>query len=152
MFEQRSTDDLAALDDHVLNDWAWMNNFPWIDDLPALEPGVRSYLAVALFEHEVQNGGLHQYFFNHPSPDMFEAVLEGYEFFGLREERQVIAQHVRPLSEHEREWRESLAGGSIEQFMQSYAATQLSEYNRLVPDSDQVRAAYVRANLSLFDN
>jgi len=57
MFEQRSPGEWASLDDGALNDWAWMNNFAWLDDLPALEPGVHGYLAVTLFEREVQNGG-----------------------------------------------------------------------------------------------
>jgi Domain of unknown function (DUF4375) len=152
MFEPQSPEELAALDDDNLNEWAWMNNFPRLDDLSALSPGVRSFLAVALFEFEVRNGGLHQYFFNHPSPDMLEAVLEAYEFFGLQDERRVIADHVAPLAAREHEWRVSLAGGSIEEFMQSYAATHLTDHDHLVPDSSEVRAAYVRANLRLFDN
>ena len=63
-----SHEELAALDDSELNDWAWVNNSPWLDELDELEEGRHAYLAVALFEFEVGNGGLHQYFFNNPSP------------------------------------------------------------------------------------
>ncbi len=65
MFEARPPDELLALDDGELNDWAFSNNAPWLDELDALAPGRRAYLAVALFEHEINNGGLHQFFFNH---------------------------------------------------------------------------------------
>jgi hypothetical protein len=67
-----------------------------------------------MFEWEVMNGGLHEYFFNNPDPDLLAVVLDGYEVLGLQDQAVAIREVIAPLAEREAAWRESLRDGSIE--------------------------------------
>lgn len=78
-------------------------------------------------------------------------MLEGYEFFGMDDARRAIEDLIAPVAERETEWRESLRDGSIDQFMDSYIASELPSLDHLAPDSERIRAAYVREHLALFD-
>ncbi len=54
--------------------WELMNK----DGFSALKPAQKPYLAVMMFDGEVNNGGLFQYFFN-PSGDYWPEALAGFE-------------------------------------------------------------------------
>jgi hypothetical protein len=97
--------------------------------LMALPPGVRAYLATRLFEWEVGNGGLHQYFFNYPSPDLLTLVLDGYSYLRLPDARRVVEELVAPVAEAEHAWRNSLRDGTIEGFFASYPESCLPSYD-----------------------
>jgi hypothetical protein len=146
---------IAVLDDENLDDWVWSRWATYADtwdpeSLAALPEGVCAYLATRLFEWEVGNGGLHQYFFNYPSPELLDLVLDGYSFLGLDDARAVVATVVEPVAAREQEWRESLRDGSIETFFASYPASNLPEHDDRIEFHDTERIRYVRANATLF--
>lgn len=146
--------DIASLDDIELDDRVWARLSSRVDPgdpdaLMALPPGVRAYLATRLFEWEVGNGGLHQYFFNYPSPDLLALVLDGYSCLGLHDARRVVEELV-PVAETEGAWRESLRDGTIEGFFGSYPESRLPSYDDRIGYHDDVRVRYVRAHPELF--
>jgi hypothetical protein len=147
--------DIASLDDTQLDDRVWSRLVARFDPgdpdtLMTLPPGVRAYLATRLFEWEVGNGGLHQYFFNYPSPDLLALVLEGYSHLGLHDARRVVDDLVVPVAAAESTWRESLRGGTIEGFFGSYPESQLPDYDDRIVLHDDVRVRYVRTHPELF--
>jgi hypothetical protein len=91
-----------------------------------------------------RNGGLHQYFFNYPNPDLLAVVLDGYSFLGLDEVRRVVEGVVAPVAANEEAWRESLRDGKIETFFGSYSESQLPEYDERIGIHDVERIRYVR--------
>ncbi len=104
----------------------------------ALPPGVRAYLATRLFEWEVGNGGLHQYFFNYPSPDLLTLVLDGYSYLRLPDARRVVEELVAPVAEAEHAWRNSLRDGTIEGFFASYPESCLADPFHVVTAGNRV--------------
>ena len=145
--------EIGGLSDSDLDDRVWLRWAIDVADVPTLrgyDPAVRAYLATRLFEWEIGNGGLHQYFFNYPSPDLLSVVLEGYAFFGLDEVRDLVETSVQPIAAREQEWRESLRDGTIETFFDSYPETDFNDLDEQVGFHDEVRVAYIRANPELF--
>jgi hypothetical protein len=147
--------DIATLEDTNLDDRVWARLLSQVDPgdpeaLIALPEGVRAYLATRLFEWEVGNGGLHQYFFNYPSPDLLALVLDGYRHLGLPEARRVVEEVVAPVAEAERPWRESLRDGTIEGFFGSYPQSLLPDHDDSIGYHDDIRVRYVRAHPELF--
>jgi Domain of unknown function (DUF4375) len=103
--------EIESLVDDDLDDRVWCRLSSLIDYLDASQiasedADVAAYLATRVFEWEVGNGGLHQYFFNFPDPDHLALVLGGYDHLGLAEARHVIEDVVAPLAEAEAAWRE----------------------------------------------
>jgi hypothetical protein len=146
---------VAELPDERLDDWVWARCATFADPcdyetLAPLQEGVRAYVVTRLFEWEVGNGGLHQYFFNHPSTDLLGLVLDGYAYLGLETARRIVEEDVAPIAEREREWRESLRDSSIETFANSYADTELTQFDERIELHDAERIRYVRANPTLF--
>jgi hypothetical protein len=148
-------EDIASLDDSKLDDRVWSRLVSRVDPadletLRTLPPEVRAYLTTRLFEWEVGNGGLHQYFFNYPSPDLLALVLDGYSHLGLHDARQVVEEIVAPVAETERTWRESLRDGTIEGFFGSYPESLLPDYDNRIVMHDDIRVQHVRAHPQLF--
>jgi hypothetical protein len=143
------------LSDKHLDDWTWARCATFahpldFETLAPLHPGVRAYVATRLFEWEVGNGGLHQYFLNHPSADLFGLVLDGYAHLGLESARRIVAEEVAPIAEREREGRESLRDSSDETFAKSYSDTELTQLDEQIELHDAERIQYVRAHPTLF--
>ncbi len=67
------------LDDRVCLRLSSLINYFDPSQIVAEDPDVAAYLATRVFEWEVGNGGLHQYFYNFPEPDHLSAVLSGYQ-------------------------------------------------------------------------
>lgn len=80
--------DIASLPDAELDDWLWTRLCRVVGagsaaSIGALPQPQQAYFATRLFEWEVMNGGLHQYFFNNPEPELLDLVLDGYRLLGL---------------------------------------------------------------------
>jgi len=146
---------IADLDDTSLDDHLWLR---LLDVYQPLDPdalmrapdGVRAYICTRLFEWEVGNGGLHQYFFNQPDPRLLKLILDGYSFLGLDDARRIVEEVVAPVAAEEAAWRESLRDGTIETFFASYVESKLPEYDVRIVEHDEDRIRYVRANPELF--
>ncbi|HEX7277278.1 MAG TPA: DUF4375 domain-containing protein [Acidimicrobiales bacterium] len=146
---------IAELPDGQLDDWVWARSISYAFPadhvaLVTLPEGVRAYIATRLFEWEVGNGGLHQYFFNHPSSDLLSLVIDGYAFLGLEAARRIVAEDVAPIAEREKEWRESLRDGSDDTFANAYADTELTALDERIEFHDAERLRYVRGHPDLF--
>lgn len=147
--------DAGLLDDRVLDEHLWNRTSALAGrgagaDLASMPMGPRAFYATRLFEWDVGNGGLHQFFFNHPEPEVIEAVAEGYEVFGVPESASVIRELVAPFAARESEWRESLRDGRIETFFDSYPQSQLDQFGDRVGHHDIERLAYVRVDPESF--
>ncbi len=141
----------AQLDDVTLDDMVWEDiSYGTDGNLDEMSDAVRAFYATRLFEWEVGNGGLHQFFFNHPTPEVVAAVIEGYRFLGVVPSADLVADLIAPLASQEQEWRESIRDGSIETFMDSYAESLLPEADEQVRLHDVERMALVRSNPALF--
>lgn len=150
-----TVEEIRSLDARVLDDHLWscvceMAGAGRGADLADMSIDARAFYATRLFEWEVSNGGLHQFFFNNPEPEVVEAVAEGYERFGALEAAAVIRELVAPLAEREAGWRESLRDGRIETFFDSYPDSHLDQYTDRVGHHDIERLNYVRENPERF--
>jgi hypothetical protein len=139
-----------SLVDDDLDNRVWCRLSSLIDyfdasQLASEDADVAAYLATRVFEWEVGNGGLHQYFFNFPDPDHLAVVLEGYAHLGLDETRCIVEDVVAPLAEAEAGWRESLRDGSIATFFESYPASSLPEYEDRIGEHDSERVGLIRS-------
>ncbi len=149
-------DDVASLDDVSLDEVLWhrvceIAASGSVADLDAMPPAIRAFFATRLFEWEVGNGGLRQFFLNHPEPAMWKAVAAGYELFGDDRGASLVSEILTPLATRDAEWRESLRDDRIETFFESYLETRLAEYDdRAVGRHDVGRLRYVRAHPDLF--
>jgi hypothetical protein len=141
--------EIDSLADDDLDDRVWCRLSSLVDYFDAAQiasedADVASYLATRVFEWEVGNGGLHQYFFNFPDPAHLAVVLEGYAHLGLVETRRIVEDVVAPLAREEAAWRESLRDGSISTFFESYPATSLPEYDSRIGEHDAERVRLIR--------
>ena len=148
-------EEIGSLPDDELDDRVWLRLTHLVDpsdhaSLQREDPDVAAYLSTRLFEWEVGNGGVHQYFFNFPSPDLLAVVLEGYSRLGLDETRQLVEDVVAPLAREEAAWRDSLRDGTIESFFDSYVASRLPEYDDRIGFHDGERISLVRSNPKTF--
>jgi Domain of unknown function (DUF4375) len=147
--------EIESLVDDDLDDRVWCRLSSLIDyfdasQIASEDADVAAYLATRVFEWEVGNGGLHQYFFNFPDPDHLAVVLDGYDHLGLAEARHVIEDVVAPLAEAEAAWRESLRDGSIATFFESYLASSLPEYDNRIGEHDAERVRLIRSVPGMF--
>ena len=150
-----STDEIAQLPDEELDTRVWLRLTHFVDchnpgSLRAEDRDVAAYLATRVFEWEVGNGGLHQYFFNFPDPDHVGVVLDGYSRLGLDEARRTVEEVIAPIASEEARWREALRDGSIETFFESYVESRLPEYDDRIGFHDTERLSLVRAKPSTF--
>jgi hypothetical protein len=87
---------IAELPDSKLDGRVWLRLCSRVDmgsrdDIEALHPLVRAYLVTRMFDWEVGNGGLRQYFLNFETrPWFLPLVLDGYTTLGLDDQRRVI--------------------------------------------------------------
>ena len=142
--------EIESLVDDDLDDRVWCRLSSLIDyfdasQIASEDADVAAYLATRVFEWEVGNGGLHQYFFNFSDPDHLAVVLEGYAHLGLAETRRIVEDVVAPLAEAEAAWRESLRDGSIATFFESYPASSLPEYDDRIGEHDAERVRLIRS-------
>jgi Domain of unknown function (DUF4375) len=156
-----TVEDIASLPDDDLDGWLWTRLCGVVDADPtssdlalasavgALTEPLRAYFATRLFEGEVMNGGLHQYVFNHPEPELLGLVLDGYRVLGLDDQAAVI-RDVVPLAAREASWRESLRDGRIETFMGSYPVSALPEFDDRIEEHDTDRLNFVRSRPDAF--
>ena len=114
------------------------------------DPDVAAYLSTRIFEWEVGNGGLHQYFFNFSDPDHLGLVLDGYSRLGLEDVRRVVEEVVAPVASAEAQWRQSLRDGTIDTFFGSYVESRLPEYDDRIDCHDVERLRLVRARPDKF--
>ena len=93
---------IAELPDSKLDDQVWLRLHSRVDlssrgDIEALHPLVRAYLVTRMFDWEVGNGGLRQYFLNFEDrPWFLPLVLDGYTTLGLDAQRRLIVEPHRP--------------------------------------------------------
>lgn len=116
--------------------------------LGTLNAEARAFFATKTFESEVGNGGLHQFFFNHPNPLLHEAVIEGYETLGLVHQAGQVREVILPVADAEKASRASIVHHSS--FVSSYEHSQLPGLDELVGDHVSARCELVRANPSAF--
>ena len=150
-----SPDEVSSLPDDELDDRIWLRLGETVGDgdaasVATLPELLRAYYATRVFEWEVMNGGLHQFFFNYPEPRMLELVLEGYRSLGLDGAAATVREVVEPIAQREAEWREALRDGRIETFMESYVETALPEYDDRIEIHDADRLAVARRDPSRF--
>jgi Domain of unknown function (DUF4375) len=139
---------IVSLSDAELDDWLWTRLCRVVDgsaaSIAALPEPQQAYYSTRLFEWEVMNGGLHQYFFNHPKPELLDLVLDGYRLLRLDAQAAEVREVVAPLAEREASWRESLRDGTIGTFMESYAASALPQFDDRIEKHDADRLRFVR--------
>lgn len=150
-----SVDEIERLPNEDLDDRVWSRLASLVDyfdaaQLQGQDPDVAAYLSTRVFEWEVGNGGLHQYFFNFRDPDHLAAVLQGYSRLHLEEARRVVEEVVAPIASEEAAWREALRDGSIETFFGSYVESRLPEYDDRIEFHDNERIELVRAHPAKF--
>jgi Domain of unknown function (DUF4375) len=147
--------DIAALPDAELDGWLWTRLCHVTGDgsaasIGALPKPQQAYFATRLFEWEVGNGGLHQYFFNNPEPELLDLVLDGYRLLGLDDQATVVREVIAPLADREGGWRDSLRDGTIETFMASYVESALPEFDDRIEEHDAERIRFVRSQPDAF--
>lgn len=145
-----TVDELVSLPPARLDDRVWLRLTRLVDygnpaALRSDSSDVAAYLSTRLFEWEVMNGGLHQYFFNFPDPDLLSVVLDGYTHLGLHDARTTLEHTIAPIAAREAEWRESLRDGRIETFFDSYGSSELEGLDLRIEVFDHVRVALIRS-------
>jgi hypothetical protein len=103
-----------------------------------------------MFDWEVGNGGLRQYFLNFEDrPWFLPLVLDGYTALGLDDQRRVIEERIVPVacSTEERRIRSQ---DRIDFGRHPLKKSRLDELNDLIGEHDGVRVALIRANPGLF--
>jgi Domain of unknown function (DUF4375) len=150
-----TVDEITALSDDDLDDRVWLRTCSLVNywdsaQVRALDPDVAAYISTRLFEWEVGNGGLHQYFFNFPDPEHLAVVLDGYSRLGLDDVRRIVEELFAPIAAVEAEWRESLRDGTIETFFDSYVESRLPEFDDRVEFHDSERIRHVRSTAEKF--
>jgi hypothetical protein len=140
----------SKLDDHV---WLRLNSRVDMDSrdvIEALHPLVLAYLATRMFDWEVGNGGLRQYFLNFEGrPWFLPFVLDGYTTLGLDDQRRVIEERIIPVASSGKERR--IRSRDRRDFgRRPLRRSQLDELNDLIGEHDEVRVALIRENPELF--
>lgn len=146
---------IAGLPDSKLDDHVWLRLHSRVDmgsrdDIEALHPLVRSYLVTRMFDWEVGNGGLRQYFLNFEDrPWFLPFVLDGYTTLGLDDQRRIIDERIVPVACSAKE-RRIRSRDRVDFFSGRRKKSQLDELNDLIGKHDYVRVALIRANPELF--
>lgn len=150
-----TAEDISSLPDDELDDWLSIRmslvvGEPSAAAVAALPEAQRAYYATRMFEWEVMNGGLHQYFFNNSDPDLLDLVVEGYRLLDLEGQATVVREVVAPLATREAEWRESLRDGTVQSFMDAYVESALPDLDDRIEAHDADRLAFVRNHAQVF--
>ncbi len=88
---------VQTLPDHELDDEIWLRvSAAAGTGLRSLSVEARAHFATRLFEWEVLNGGLHQFFFNRAEPEILGAVTGGYRVLGLSSDADRVEALVVP--------------------------------------------------------
>lgn len=146
---------IAELPDSKLDDHIWLRLTSRVsmdrrDDMEALHPAVRAYLVTRMFDWEVGNGGLRQYFLNFTDrPWFLPLVLDGYTILGLDDQRRVIEDRIMPVAYSAKE-ASILTQDRADFFGPGRQKSQLDELNDLIDQHDDVRVALIRSNPELF--
>lgn len=144
---------IASLEDSDLDDriWSRLLNRYSIDEtsLATAPKEVRAYLATREFEWEVGNGGLFQYFHNHPSEQLVAQVIEGYSLLQLPESGKTLEEIIWPIAKTEAAWSATVQG--LDEFSASYSKSRLPQFDHLVTFHDAERIKLVRAHPELFE-
>lgn len=146
---------IAGLPDSELDDHVWLRLCSRVrtdsrGDIEALHPLVRAYLVTRMFDWEVGNGGLRQYFLNFGDrPWFLPLVLDGYTALGLDDQRGVIEERIIPVA-WSAEGRRIRSQHRIDLGRRPLAKSRLDELSGLVGEHDAVRVALIRANPGLF--
>jgi len=146
---------IAGLPDSELDDHVWLRlidrgGTDSRDDIEALHPLVRAYYATRMFEWEVGNGGLRQYFLNFADrPWFLPLVLDGYTELGLDDQRHVIEERIVPVA-FSAEERRNRSRDRIDIGKRDLGESRLDELDDLIGEHDDVRVALIRANPALF--
>lgn len=142
---------IAELPDSRLDDHVWMRlcnrvNMGSQDEIEVLHPLVRAYPVTRMFDWEVANGGLRQYFLNfEDKPWFLPLVLDGYTILGLNDQRRVIEERIVPVACSAKEKRVRRRD-RVDFFGPGRKKSQLDELNGLIDEHDDVRVALIRAN------
>jgi hypothetical protein len=133
---------IAELPDSRLDSYVWRRLCSRVsmgsrDDIEAMHPLVRAYLVTRMFDWEVGNGGLRQYF------------LDGYTTLGLDDQRRVIEERIVPVAYSAKE-RRMRSRDRVDFFGPRRKKSQLDELNDLIGEHDGERIALIRANPELF--
>jgi hypothetical protein len=146
---------IAELPDSKLDDHVWLRLHSRVgtgsrDDIDALHPLVRAYLVTRMFDWEVGNGGLRQYFLNFEDrPWFLPLVLDGYTTLGLDDQRRVVEERIVPVA-YSAEERRIRSRDRVDFSRRPLKKSQLDELNDLIGEHDEVRVALIRANPELF--
>jgi hypothetical protein len=154
-FTALTAEDISSLPDEELDDWLSIRmslvvGVPSAAAVAALPEARRAYYATRMFEWDVMNGGLHQYLFNNPDPDLLDLVVEGYRSLDLESQATVVLEIVAPLAAREAEWRESLRDGTVQTFMESYVESALPDFDDRIETHDADRLDFVRSHAQIF--
>lgn len=140
----------ARLDDHVYRRILGRVDTSSRAEVESLPPLVRTYLTTRIFEWEVVDGGLRQYFLNYEHrPWFMDLVLEGYTTLGLGDQRRVIEERIIPVAFSAQE-QQIRAQDREDLFASPLAESQLDRLNDLVGLHDDVRVALIRGNPEVF--
>jgi len=146
---------IAGLPDSELDDHVWLRlnsrvDLDRQDVVEALHPLVRAYLATRMFDWEVGNGGLRQYFLNFEGrPWFLPLVLDGYTALGLNDQRRIIEERIIPVASSAKE-RRGRRRDRKDFGERTLKRSQLDDLNDLIGEHDDVRVALIRANPELF--
>lgn len=146
---------IAELPDSELDDHVWLRltgraGTDSRDGIEALHPLVRAYLVTRMFDWEVGNGGLRQYFLNFEDrPWFLPLVLDGYTILGLDDQRRVIEERIVPVAYSAKE-RRIRSRDRVDFFGPRRKKSQLDELSNLIGEHDNMRVALIRANPGIF--
>jgi hypothetical protein len=146
---------ISSLSDEELDDLIWIRLWsrPGLltkAGFAQLRPTVRAYCATRIFEWQVGNGGVYQFFLNWESePWLVAEVIRGYNLLGLRDQRRLIEEFVAPTAtlQSEIELREQNRaeprGGTGER-------SQLNQFDQQVGDHTAERLRLLRTQADDF--
>jgi len=139
----------SELNDHTVARFARRTDLTEQNEVERLPPLVQAWLVTGIFEGQVGNGGLNQYFLNFEDrPWFLDLVLRGYDVLGLPEQRRLIEERIIPVafSDTENLRRER-------QRQKPFSRTGVNELevlDDLIEDQTDLRIRVVRANPELF--
>jgi hypothetical protein len=144
---------IAQLSDADLDDHVWIRLVSRLDlhsqpQIEALHPVVQAWLVTRLFEWEVGNGGLRQYFLNFDAPWLLALIARGYTVLGLDGQRRVVEEQIAQIAFADGE--RQLRTRQRQHPWAPPAESQLDAYDELITNHDDLRVETVRANPELF--
>jgi hypothetical protein len=136
-----STDDLF---DRILE-----RVFTVVDGDPAAlrryDPRLSAWYLLRLFEGDVMNGGLHQFFCNNEDEEVWALIVEAYRYLGLAEVAAALEERILPVAREERPLRATARG-----FGDTYERSRLPALDDLIDEHLDVLERLVRGNPDVF--